>query len=55
MAKPCPDNKPDNEELRLGQNLATAYIATRHCIGLDYARKKYADEPVGEVLDCPCP
>jgi hypothetical protein len=28
--------------------LAAAFIATCHGIGLDYARKKYAGEPVGE-------
>jgi hypothetical protein len=35
-------------ELELARNLATAYIATEQGIGLDYARKKYADQPVGE-------
>ncbi len=29
-------------------HLAAAFIATQHGIGLDYARKKYAHEPVGE-------
>jgi len=38
---------PSEEEV-LGRNLAAAFIATRCDIGLDYARKKYADEPVGE-------
>jgi hypothetical protein len=38
----------DNEEDPLARNLAAAFIATRHGIGLDYARKKYAGEPVGE-------
>jgi hypothetical protein len=36
-----------NEEVQLGRNLATAFIATCHGIGLDYARKKYAGEPLG--------
>jgi hypothetical protein len=35
-------------ELELARNLATAYIATEQGIGLDYARKKYAEQPVGE-------
>ena len=34
--------------LELVRNLATAYIATEQGIGLDYARKKYTDQPVGE-------
>ena len=38
----------DNEEDPLARNLAAAFIATCHGIGLDYARKKYAGEPVGE-------
>ena len=38
----------DNEENQLERNLAPAFIATCHGIGLDYARKKYAGEPVGE-------
>jgi hypothetical protein len=38
----------DDEEVRLGRNLAAAFIATRQGIGLDYARKKYAGQPVGE-------
>jgi len=38
----------NNEEVRLGRNLAAAFIAACHGIGLDYARKKYADQPVGE-------
>jgi hypothetical protein len=33
---------PSQEEV-LGRNLAAAFIATQHGIGLDYARKKYAD------------
>lgn len=37
-----------DEEARLGRNLATAYIAACHGIGLDYDRKKYADQPLGE-------
>jgi hypothetical protein len=35
-------------EQALARNLATAYIATEQGIGLDYARKKYADQPLGE-------
>jgi hypothetical protein len=38
----------DDEAVRLGRNLAAAFIATCHGIGLDYAREKYADQPVGE-------
>jgi hypothetical protein len=34
----------DNEENPLARNLAAAFIATCHGIGLDYARKKYAGE-----------
>ena len=45
MAKP---RTVDNEENQLARNLAAAFIATCHGIGLDYARKKYAGEPVGE-------
>jgi hypothetical protein len=37
---------PSQEEV-LGRNLA-AFIATQHGIGLDYARKKHAHQPVGE-------
>jgi hypothetical protein len=37
-----------NEEVQLGRNLAAAFIATSHGIGLDYARKKYAGQPVGK-------
>jgi hypothetical protein len=35
-------------EQELARNLATAFIATEQGIGLDYARKKYADQPLGE-------
>jgi hypothetical protein len=45
MAKP---RTVDKEENQLARNLAAAFIATCHGIGLDYARKKYAGEPVGE-------
>jgi hypothetical protein len=38
---------PCQEEV-LARNLAAAFIATQHGIGLDYARKKHAHEPVGE-------
>jgi hypothetical protein len=43
-----PSSADDNQEVQLGRNLAAAFIATCHGIGLDYARKKYADQPVGE-------
>ena len=35
----------DDEHVRLGRNLAAAFIATCQGIGLDYARKKYAGQP----------
>lgn len=38
-----------NLEDVLGGNLAAAFIATQHGIGVDYARKKYANEPVDEL------
>jgi hypothetical protein len=38
----------NDQEIQLGRNLAAAFIATSHGIGLDYARKKYAGGPVGE-------
>ena len=38
----------EDQEVRLGRNLAAAFIAACHGIGLDYARRKYADQPVGE-------
>jgi len=38
----------EDQAVHLGRNLAAAFIATCHGIGVDYARKKYADEPVGE-------
>jgi hypothetical protein len=38
---------PSQEEV-LGRNFASAFIATQQGIGLDYARKKHAHEPVGE-------
>jgi len=38
---------PSQEEV-LGRNFAAAFIATQQGIGLDYARKRYADQPVGE-------
>ena len=46
----APESKrpvPPQEEV-LGRNLAAAFIATQHGIGMDYARKKHGDEPVGE-------
>jgi hypothetical protein len=45
MARP---RTGDREDDQLARNLAAAFIATCHGIGLDYARKKYAAEPVGE-------
>lgn len=38
---------PSQEEI-LGRYLASAYIAAQHGIGMDYARKTHAHEPVGE-------
>src|ERR1700674_4376744 len=38
----------EDQEVQLGRNLAAAFIATCHGIGLDYARKKYAGQPVGQ-------
>jgi hypothetical protein len=38
----------EDQNVQLGRNLAAAFIATCHGIGLDYARKKYASQPVGE-------
>jgi hypothetical protein len=38
----------DDHEVQLGRNLAAAFIGTCHGIGLDYARKKSASQPVGE-------
>ena len=43
-----PSHADDDQEVELGRNLVAAFIATSHGIGLDYARKKYADEPLGE-------
>jgi hypothetical protein len=34
-------------ELEVARYLAVAFIAQSHGIGMDYARKKYADVPVG--------
>ena len=38
---------PSDEEI-LGRNLASAYIAMQHGIGMDYAKKRHAHVPVGE-------
>jgi hypothetical protein len=38
---------PPQEEV-LGRNFAAAFIATQQGIGLDYARKKHAHQPLGE-------
>jgi hypothetical protein len=43
-----PSHGNDDQEVQLGRNLAAAFIATCHGIGLDYARKKYTSQPVGE-------
>ena len=43
-----PTHPEQIEEQALGRNLAAAFIATRLGIGLDYARKRHAHEPVGE-------
>jgi len=43
-----PTHPEQIEEQALGRNLAAAFIATRLGIGLDYARKRHACEPVGE-------
>ncbi len=43
-----PTHPEQIEEQSLGRNLAAAFIATRLGIGLDYARKRHAHEPVGE-------
>jgi len=45
---PEPKRQVPNLEEVLGRNLAAAYIAAQHGIGMDYARKKYAIEPVDE-------
>jgi hypothetical protein len=45
MARPCAD---EDRDVQLGRNLAAAFIATCHGIGLDYAHKKYASQPVGQ-------
>jgi hypothetical protein len=34
-------------ELQVARYLAWAFVAQSHGIGMDYARKKYADVPVG--------
>ena len=38
----------DDEEVNLARNLAAAFISARTGIGLAYARKTYADQPVGD-------
>jgi hypothetical protein len=45
---PEPNRPIPPEEEVLGRNLAAAFIATQQGIGMDYARKKHAHEPVGE-------
>jgi hypothetical protein len=44
------DDERDSElehELRVARYLAWAFVAQSHGIGMDYARKKYADVPAG--------
>lgn len=48
MAASAATHPEQIEEQALGRNLAAAFIATRLGIGLDYARKRHAHEPVGE-------
>jgi len=45
---PEPKRAIKSQEEVLGRNLVAAFIATQQGIGLDYARKKHAHEPVGE-------
>ena len=45
---PEPKRPVPSEEEVLGRNLAAAYIAMQHGIGMDYAKKRHAHEPVGE-------
>ena len=40
------DSKLEHE-LQVARYLASAFIAQSHGIGMDYARKKYAEMPVG--------
>jgi hypothetical protein len=48
------NHEPD-PELKLARYLASAFIAYSHGIGMDYARKKYADMPVGPFwLEAAC-
>jgi hypothetical protein len=43
---PKRDSKLEHE-LQVARYLASAFIAQSHGIGMDYARTKYADVPVG--------
>ena len=45
---PEPKRPAPTEEEMLGRNLAAAYIAMQHGIGMDYAKKRHAHERVGE-------
>ena len=48
-ARVAPEPKhPEPEEEVLGRNLAAAYIAMQHGIGMDYAKQRHVHEPVGE-------
>ncbi len=38
----------EDPDVTLGRNLAAAFIATQHGIGLDYARRKFAGDMVGQ-------
>ena len=43
------ERQPDPErELQVARYLSAAYVAYVHGAGMDYTRKKYANEPVGE-------
>jgi hypothetical protein len=46
--EPEPTHPIPSQEEVLGRNFAAAFIATQQGIGLDYARKKHAHQPVGE-------
>ena len=45
---PEPKRPPSAEEKILAQNLVAAYVAMRHGIGMDWAKKQYVHEPVAE-------
>jgi hypothetical protein len=39
--------EPDPHVLRVARYLSAAFVASEHGAGMDYTRKKYADEPIG--------